>query len=190
MKNNMPMNMMFNAPIPGENYTSDTRNYPWHRPPEYTLPDDALEWISKKLMKKEGRYFVLTMLGFGLTVKEIVSTILMKGFSQGKWTMDLALIIAGPLSHMIVLLAKQRGVEYDLGIESNAMLPTDTFFKNIKKLKQNRSKKSSEKKLKEDMESVKDKASLSGGFMDIESEEPPSVEMDEEMLGEEEEVLE
>ena len=27
------------GPIPGENFTSDERNYPWHRPPEYTDTD-------------------------------------------------------------------------------------------------------------------------------------------------------
>lgn len=171
------MNMMFNAPIPGENYTSDTRNYPWHRPPEYTTPDDALEWISKMLMRKEGAFFVYTMLGFGLTVKEIVSTILMKGFSQGKWTMDLALIIAGPLSHMIVLLAKKRDMEYDLGIENNLILPSKEFFTNIKKLKKSLSQKP-DSKLKKDMEDVKESAkakTLTGGFMDVESEDESNI---------------
>ena len=32
---------MFDAPIAGENFTSDTRNYPWHRPPEITDYDDG-----------------------------------------------------------------------------------------------------------------------------------------------------
>ena len=30
------------GPIPGENFTSDERNYPWHRPPEYTDMDLSL----------------------------------------------------------------------------------------------------------------------------------------------------
>ena len=30
------------APIPGANYTSDTRNYPWHRPSDITTYDEAV----------------------------------------------------------------------------------------------------------------------------------------------------
>ena len=44
-----------NAPIPGANYTSDTRNYPWHRPPDITDVDEALEHI----MERDRRWYAL-----------------------------------------------------------------------------------------------------------------------------------
>ena len=36
----------FDGPIPGENFTSETKNYPWHRPPEITDYDEALEFAA------------------------------------------------------------------------------------------------------------------------------------------------
>ncbi len=43
----------FEGPIPGENYTSDTKNYPWHRPPEFDDLDKAIDYIGKRLTKEE-----------------------------------------------------------------------------------------------------------------------------------------
>ena len=35
----------FDAPIPGENYTAETKNYPWHRPPDIVDYDEAIDFI-------------------------------------------------------------------------------------------------------------------------------------------------
>ena len=35
----------FKRPIAGAHYTSDTRNYPWHRPPDITDYDGAVEYM-------------------------------------------------------------------------------------------------------------------------------------------------
>lgn len=136
----MAIDFKFDGPIPGENFTSDTRNYPWHRPPEFSNPDQVIDWLSKMLTKKEGAFFVLTMLGFGIPVSNIVSTILMKGISQGKWSIDTALLSAGPISHMIVLIAKKEKMEYTLGLEDDLVLPTDSFFKTVKKVSEPKDK--------------------------------------------------
>lgn len=123
----------FDAPIPGENYTSDTRNYPWHRPPEYTNTDEAINYISKTLMEKKASFAIISMLEVGMTVAQVVSTVLLKGVSMGKWSLDLALLLAGPLSHMIVIMAKTYEVEYDLGIEEDVTMLSKEFFKQLKK---------------------------------------------------------
>jgi hypothetical protein len=136
----MAIDFKMDGPIPGENFTSDTRNYPWHRPPEYTTTDDALDWISKMLTKKEGSFFVVTMLKFGIPVRNIVSTILMKGISQGKWSIDLALLIAGPISHIVSLIAKKEDIEYDMGLDNGLRMPTDEFFSEVQKIRKNNSK--------------------------------------------------
>ena len=58
----------FDGPIPGENYTSDTKNYPWHRPPEYDDLDKAIEYIGKRLTNQEYAVGVLTMLEAGIPI--------------------------------------------------------------------------------------------------------------------------
>ena len=66
----MPLNP-FDGPIPGANYTSDTKNYPWHRPPEVSDLDDAIELFSKRITNEDVLPKVITMMEIGLPVVRI-----------------------------------------------------------------------------------------------------------------------
>lgn len=121
------------GPIPGENFTSDTRNYPWHRPPEYTDVDKALEACSKKIFGKDTSSGLVTMMEMGVPIVGLTSAFVLSGIGSGKWTPDYALLLAGPVSHMMVLLAKANGVEYNLGIEDTVVPPSSSFFKEVQK---------------------------------------------------------
>ena len=121
------------GPIPGENYTSDTKNYPWHRPPEYTNLDKAIEAIGKKLLSEEASAGILTMMKMGISVAALVDAFLTSGIGAGKWTPDFALMLAGPTSHIMCLMAEGYGVDYDLGIEDKRPRPTTAFFKKVER---------------------------------------------------------
>lgn len=151
------------GPIPGENYTSDTRNYPWHRPPEFTEPDEAIEYISNIMLEEKGAVAILSMLELGITVLQITEMIIMKGMGAGKWTMDLGLLIAGPISHIIILMAKAYEVEYDMGFSDMPVMPGKHFFNELKKLDKAKAKDAAES-IKDDVAGIKDAAS--GGFLD------------------------
>lgn len=125
----MDKTQMFAAPIPGANYTSDTKNYPWHRPPEVTNLDDAIELSFKKLTEENAAVGLLTMLEMGSTVAELTQTFVMSGIGAGKWTPDFAVLLAGPVSHIIYLMAKGYGINPDMGIDQKVKPPTKAFFK-------------------------------------------------------------
>lgn len=120
------------GPIPGENYTSDTRNYPWHRPPEFTDIDKAIDMIAKRMFSEEGRGAVV-MLKAGIDVASITEMFLMSGVGAGKWTVDFALLLAGPVSHILCLMAEAYDIEYDLGIEDKTPKQTAAFLKEMRK---------------------------------------------------------
>lgn len=151
------------GPIPGENYTSDTRNYPWHRPPEFTEPDEAIEYISNIMMEDKGAMAILSMLELGITVLQITEILIMKGMGAGKWTMDLGLLIAGPISHIIILMAKAYEVEYEMGFSDMPVMPGKHFFNEVKKLDKAKAKGAVDS-IKDDVAGIKDAAS--GGFLD------------------------
>lgn len=117
-----------NGPIPGENYTSDTRNYPWHRPPDLTDLDSMVEFSIKKLTEKDNAYALLTMLQAGVPVVTATDMFVTSGIAQGKWTPDYALLLAGPVSHMIKMMADGYGVKYDMGLDDQKP-PTIEFLK-------------------------------------------------------------
>lgn len=151
--------MMMNngsGPIPGENFTSDTKNYPWHQPPEFVDIDEALDMISKKLTNFKRANGILTFVEMGVPLTRIADMILTSGIGEGKWTPDFALLLAGPVTRMIELICIGFGVEYTIGIEEDEDdFNTATFFTEDMKLKENNS---GFKILKEELPNIKEQA--------------------------------
>lgn len=155
----------FDAPIPGENFTSDTKNYPWHRPPEHTDLDSAIEEIFKKITSDEVSVGLLTMIEMGQDLTTIADMIVTAGIGAGKWTPDFALLMGGPIVHILYLMAKGYGLDCELGYETDDRPPTIAFFKGIKKIEESRAEDAVDSI---DIESVKEAASQAkpaGGFM-------------------------
>jgi len=121
---------MFDAPIPGENFTSDTRNYPWHRPPEITDYDDGVDYLIEKLSEQDQAELTYSMLEIGLPITTVVSSLLMQGISKGKFPIDLAILMSGPLARYIEIVAKKNDIKHEMGIEEKNRQPiTPTSLK-------------------------------------------------------------
>jgi len=121
------MASMFEAPIPGSNYASDTKNYPWHRPPDITEYDEAVDYMIRKLDDPDEHELVFSLLEIDTQLTTVVSTLLMQGISKGKFPIDLAILMAGPLARYISILADSQDIKYDVGIEDTdriAITPT------------------------------------------------------------------
>jgi hypothetical protein len=110
--------MQLDAPIPGGNYTSDTRNYSWHRPPDLVDYDQAVDYLINKIDEPEQIEVVFAMLGIDAHITTVVTTILLQAVSKGKIGIDLAILVAGPLARYIEISAKDVGMKYELGIEN------------------------------------------------------------------------
>lgn len=119
---------LYDAPIPGENYTTNTKNFPWHRPPEFANYDDAVEACIEKILDEETSAKMLTMMELGYTVTDITTVFLLGGIGEGKWSVDIALLIAGPVSQIIRIMARGYDIEYEMGYETE-LPPTGAFFK-------------------------------------------------------------
>ena len=124
----------FDGPIPGENFTSDTKNYPWHRPPEITDYDEALEFAAKELKKVNSLVGLEALLYSGVTVATLTDYFLTRNIGLGKWSIDFALIIAGPVAKTIELIAVQSGYDYEMGIEEEITAPTIDMVKDIERM--------------------------------------------------------
>lgn len=105
------------GPIPGENFTSDERNYPWHRPPDITNVDEAIDYVSKVITTTEDGFQYMAFLESGITVAAVTDMILTIGIADGKWSIDFAILIAGPVARMVTIMAKSYGIEYEMGTE-------------------------------------------------------------------------
>lgn len=181
MKNRM------DGPIPGANYTSDTKNYPWHRPPEHTDLDEAIEASFKKLTDEDASTGLLTMIEMGMDIASITDMFVTSGIGAGKWTPDFAILLAGPVSHIIYTMAKAYGLECDLGIYDKKKPITKSFFDVKKKINEAKAVRAADSV---DLELIQEQAATmkTGGFMGMshEATELPKIEQAEE--GSEEEI--
>ena len=101
----------FDAPIPGQGLTDNPGNYPWEHPPQYTDTSEAADYVWDRLHQPEFAEQVIAMLDAGIPVEAIGRIILFAGFSEGKWTPDVAFIIAEPVMKMIASIGIKAGVE-------------------------------------------------------------------------------
>ena len=117
------------GPIPGENYTSDWRNYPWHRPPDITNVDEAIEYAAKQLSDTDDGFQYMAYLKTGVSIAGVTDMLLTSGIADGKWSIDFALLIAGPVARLFTINAKSYGIEYTMGTDTDADFMSSEYLK-------------------------------------------------------------
>lgn len=117
------------GPIPGENFTSDTKSYPWHQPPEFSDVSSALDKMAIKLTTPKVARGIMAFADAGFPLTRITQMIIMEGIAQGKWTVDMGLLLAGPFCKIIEIMCDSHDIDYKLGIEEEDSFNTGTFFK-------------------------------------------------------------
>jgi hypothetical protein len=104
-------NNPFDAPVPGQGLTDKPGNYPWEHPTQYTDTSEAADYVWDKLTQPQFAEQVIAMLDAGIPVEAIGRIIIFTGFAEGKWTPDVAFIIAGPVMKMITAVGIHGGVK-------------------------------------------------------------------------------
>jgi len=107
---------MFDAPIAGANYAADTRNYPWHRPPDIVNYDEGVDYMITKMKETDQIELVFSLLEIDAHVSTVVTSLLMQGISRGKFSIDLAILMAGPIARYISIIADEQEIKYDMGV--------------------------------------------------------------------------
>lgn len=119
----------FDGPIPGENHTSDKRNYPWHRPPQRTSYPDVVEAMVKNMNKPERTAFIIALLETDQTIVDIVTGLTRIGVANGRMSIDMGLLAAGPMARMIEVIAKKAGIEYERGWDQEPRIVTSELLR-------------------------------------------------------------
>lgn len=99
------------AAIPGQSLTDTPGNAPWEHPPQYTNPSEAADMVYKQLMRPTNLKQIILMLHKGIPAEALTRTILFSGFMDGKWTPDMAMLIAKPILAMLVGIGARAGIE-------------------------------------------------------------------------------
>lgn len=138
------------APIPGANYTSDTRNWPWHRPPDITDLDGALEHVMDRLSDTDAGMRYMSLIEAGTPITTVTDMVVTLAIGRGKFTPDFAILVAGPVARMLEIMAKSYKIDYVLGIDDDEDIPTSVPLKKLIEL--NSPKEETEEEVVEEVE--------------------------------------
>ena len=101
----------FDAPVPGQGLTDNPGNYPWEHPPQYVTTDGAADHLWNRMSEPEFAEQIIAMLDAGVPVEAIGRTVLFGGFLKGKFSPDVAFIIAEPVMKMIATIGVIAGIK-------------------------------------------------------------------------------
>ena len=100
----------FNAPPPGHSLTSEPQKWSWEKPAEYTVPEEAMEWVVGRIEQPDvEENFLRLMLG-GVPIEAITNTITFTGFTEGYWSPDMAEILKMPIAMHFMGLALENNI--------------------------------------------------------------------------------
>ena len=112
----------FDAPIPGQSLTDTPGNYPWEHNPQYTDVKEASEYVWDRLHDEKLADQVITMLKEGIPVEALARMILFGGFVEGKWTVDVAILLSEVVFKQIMAIGmklKIKNLKLFMGDQSN-----------------------------------------------------------------------
>ena len=129
-------NNPFDAPVPGQSFTDKPGNYPWEHPPQYTDTSEAADFVWDRLSEPEFAEQVIAMLDAGIPVEAIGRIIIFAGFTEGKWSPDVAFIITEPVMKMIAAIGIHGGVKkFRMSMQD---LTNNKQMQSISKIKNNK----------------------------------------------------
>ncbi len=110
----------FNAPISGESLTMQPGGAPFEQPPQFADPDEAAEYVFDRVTDKRQAERLVALLQSGVPVEDVARTIVFSGFMQGKWTVDVGMLILRPVMYQIAAIGAR------VGISDMKITPPDT----------------------------------------------------------------
>lgn len=102
----------FDAALPGESLTKTPGSMPMEHPPQFTNPNDALEYLFGRFTSPKQATKLILLLKKGVPVEYLVNTLLFEGIAQGKWTVDVALLMYQVTYWQIESIGKLKGIKY------------------------------------------------------------------------------
>ena len=116
----------FNAPVPGESLTASPETpKAWERPPEYTDEDEAMMAVYMILTEQDTLRGLIEIISDGIALDELAQVILYKGYTEGKYSPDMMLMLAEPTIYLLISIADYAEIK-DYVLYNGEDTDTDT----------------------------------------------------------------
>ena len=100
----------FMKPVPGYSLTQTPGKFPWDSPPDMVDPDEVVTSIIDNLEKPHVEERITKLMLAGVSVEEIVHSISMTGFMEGRFSPDVGEMIKGPVGMYLLGVADEKGI--------------------------------------------------------------------------------
>ena len=101
----------FDGPIPGQSLTENPEAQPpYLGTPEHTDIQQATQQIFLSLLNPKLLKSVVTMMSEGTPVLDVAKMLLVTGLSQGKYNIDLMIMLIEPTMYMLLAIAEKVGI--------------------------------------------------------------------------------
>ena len=101
--------------IPGSSLTrSPDEAYAWERPPVFTSPREAQDAMFNLLSTPEVAENIVKGLRMGFPVVDLASLLIFKGFLDGAFNPDVALLLGEPVAYFIMALGERANIDYKI----------------------------------------------------------------------------
>jgi hypothetical protein len=102
----------FDAPVPGEGMTAPKESRVWEKPAQFSKPKDAIDFVVGKIDSDEStKDEMLNLMTTGVPIESLTNTISFTGFTEGKWTPDVAELIKLPIASYLIGLAVNNNID-------------------------------------------------------------------------------
>ena len=101
----------FNLPIPGQSLTAEPGSAAYEQPPQYTDVDDVADYLLERMVNPHIQRDLLRLLDAKVPAANLAEVILMQGASDGKWSIDMAMMAMEPAMAILYGLGSQAGID-------------------------------------------------------------------------------
>ena len=98
-------------PLPGMSLTDTPGQRPYERPALISSPEEAIERMEEVIKEPSSYKIIINLLEAGISSETVASALILKMFSEGVFTPDVAEIIKPFLIAFITELADEAGIE-------------------------------------------------------------------------------
>ena len=88
--------------------------YPWERPPEFSNPKHALDYMVGLIFQPEAMKNIVQALATGAPVADIAMVSLYAKFTEGKFNPDVLMLLAEPIMYVIMAIGEEANIKYNI----------------------------------------------------------------------------
>jgi hypothetical protein len=106
------MSEMFDGPIPGASLTEELGTEPNERPPQFVVPDEALNYVLTSISTADAFERIVIASKLDIPLELTARSIVFAGWALGKYSHDVMQLIYGPVLSEMMDMLDEAGVKY------------------------------------------------------------------------------